>query len=247
MSTTTSLTITPARHNSVPADDLCRRCDLAGLAFETTSELEDLPEVVGHPRALDAMRFGIGIRKRGFNLFLLGPAGTGKYTTLRTLLEKKAKSEPTPPDWCYVNNFNNPENPRSLQVPAGKGVSLRNDMLHLLDDLRSAIPSAFQSENYAARKRVIEQEVKNRQEKAFEVIQQEADEKNIAVLRTPTGIAPLRLRATGRLSARNRSRNFRRRSTSKSRKRLANYKRSYRMRFARRPATNRKGGRQFAR
>jgi len=187
MSTTT--TITPARHNPLPADALCRRCDLAGLTFETTSELEDLPEVVGHPRALDAMKFGIGIRKRGFNLFLLGPAGTGKYTTLRTLLEKKAKSEPTPPDWCYVNNFKNPENPRSLQVPAGKGVSLRDDMLHLLDDLRSAIPSAFQSENYAARKRVIEQEVKNRQEKAFEAIQQEADEKNIAVLRTPTGIA----------------------------------------------------------
>jgi predicted ATP-dependent protease len=189
MGTVTAATGNILLDQALPADLLCRRCELANLNFATTDELEDLTEVVGHARALEAMKFGIGIRRRGFNLYLLGPAGTGKYTTLRTYLQGQAKSEATPDDWCYVNNFRNPENPRALRLPSGRGVLLRNDMLRLLEDLGSAIPSAFQSENYTARKRVIEQEVKNRQEKAFEALQQEADEKQIAVIRTPTGIA----------------------------------------------------------
>jgi lon-related putative ATP-dependent protease len=179
----------PVSAAGLPAETLYRRCDLSALKFDTTAELTDLTEFVGHDRALDAVRFGIGIHRPGFNLFLLGPAGTGKYSAVRAFLERRGASEPTPDEWCYVNNFQNPEAPRVLRLPPGRGASLRDDMHRLLDDLRSAIPSAFDSENYTARKHVIEQGVKDLQEKAFEEVQQQADEKSIAVIRTPTGIA----------------------------------------------------------
>jgi lon-related putative ATP-dependent protease len=170
-------------------ETLYRRCDVAGFKFKNTAELEDISEFFGQDRALEAVRFGVGIRRQGFNLFLLGPAGTGKYSTVQDFLVKRAAKEPTPEEWCYVNNFHKPETPRALKLPPGRGVMLREDMRRLLDNLRSAIPSAFESESYTARKHAIEQEVKEQQEKAIENIQSQANEKDIAVLRTPTGIA----------------------------------------------------------
>jgi lon-related putative ATP-dependent protease len=174
---------------ALPPEALYRRCDLSELKFVNTAELADLTEFVGQDRALQAVEFGIGIRRPGFNLFLLGPAGMGKFATVQTFLEKRAAAEPTPDEWCYVNNFDKPETPHALRLPPGRGVLLREDMHRLLEDLRSAIPSAFESESYTARKNVIEREVKEQQGKALEEIQRQADEKGIAVLRTPTGIA----------------------------------------------------------
>ena len=174
---------------ALSADALYRRCDVSCLPFASTAELEDLTEFVGQDRALEAVRFGTGIQRQGFNLFLLGPAGMGKFATVRAFLEKKAAEEPTPDEWCYVNNFEKPEKPRALKFPPGRAVPFREDMQLLLENLRSAIPSAFESESYTARKNVIEQEVKEKQEKALEEVQREANEKGIALLRTPTGIA----------------------------------------------------------
>lgn len=174
-------------------DLLYRRCDITGFAFETTADLQDLPEFIGQDRALEAVQFGVGIRQHGFNLFLLGPSGTGKHTSVRDFLIKRAAKEPTPDDWCYVNDFESPETPRALQLPSGRGALLREDVRRLLGNLQSAIPSAFETESYTARKQAIEKEVKNRQDKTFEELQQEASQKGIAVIRTPTGfvMAPM--------------------------------------------------------
>lgn len=173
----------------LPPEALYQRCDVSQFKFASTSELEDLTELIGQDRALQAIKFGAGIAREGFNLFLLGPAGMGKFSTVRDFLQKKAAAEPTPDEWCYVNNFSNPEAPRALRLSPGQGSQFRQDMVLLLSNLRSAVPSAFQTENYAARKRAIEQEVKDRQQKTFEGMQQQAREKNVAVLRTHAGIA----------------------------------------------------------
>jgi lon-related putative ATP-dependent protease len=175
-------------------DALYRRCDVEKFTFTDTASLSGQADFVGHHRAVEALRFGMGIRKKGFNLFLLGPAGTGKYTIARSLLEKKAAQEATPDEWCYVNNFESPEMPRLLRLPPRRGAMLRDEMARLVENLRSAIPAAFESEDYQARKNVIEQEIKDRREKAFEELAEEARKKEIALLRTPTGIimAPMR-------------------------------------------------------
>jgi len=144
---------------------LFQGCDPAQFKFNTTAELEDLTEFVGQDRALEAVQFGVGIRRQGFNLFLLGPAGIGKYASIRSFLEKRAEGEPTPDDWCYINNFESAEKPRALKLPPGRGRPLRDDMHQLVDTLRSAIPSAFETDSYRARKQVIEQEIKERQER----------------------------------------------------------------------------------
>ncbi len=173
---------------------LCHSCDAKQFSFETTDELESLAEVVGQPRAVEAVRFGIGIRQPGYNLFALGPEGMGKQTIVRRFLEQKAATEPTPSDWCYVNNFDDPQKPRVLRLPTGRGAELREDVERMVEELRAAIPAAFETEEYRARRQVIEQEVKEKQQNAFEQLRAEAEKRGIAVAHTPTGLllAPLR-------------------------------------------------------
>ncbi|MGH8247148.1 MAG: Lon-like protease helical domain-containing protein, partial [Gammaproteobacteria bacterium] len=104
----------------LPADTLFRRCDPGQFAFQTTAELEDLAEIIGQQRALDALSFGIAIRRTGYNLFALGPNGAGKFTAVRRSLAEQAAGEPVPGDWCYVFHFDQPHRPNALQLPAGQ-------------------------------------------------------------------------------------------------------------------------------
>ena len=177
----------PTEH--LTAEALYRCCDESVLKFETTAELEELDEVLGQERAVEAMQFGVGMRRDGYNLFAFGPPHTGKYSTIRALLDRRAASEPTPSDWCYVNNFETPHRPRALRLPAGKGAQLRRQMETLVDDLKSAIPVIFESDDYRARRQVIDAEFRERQEAAFEELQQQAQARSVALMRTPMGVA----------------------------------------------------------
>jgi lon-related putative ATP-dependent protease len=169
-------------------------CDPAQFDFKTTADLEDLDGIVGQERAVEAILFGMRIRHEGYNLFALGPSGTGKRTTIARFLERQAASEPIPSDWCYVNNFEEPHKPRALQLPAGQAAVLRQDVGELVGELKTAVPTAFESEDYRTRKQEVDEELKEKQEGAFGEVQKTAQEREIALIRTPAGLAfaPLR-------------------------------------------------------
>ncbi len=170
-------------------DALYRTCDPALLDFETTADVADVDDVIGQDRAVAAARFGVGIRHPGYNLFALGSSGTGKHTTLRTLIAQKASDQPPPSDWVYVNNFDVRHKPHAIALPAGKGTRLRDDMDQLIEDLKTAIPAVFESDDYSSRKQSIDEEFKEKQENAFETVQKKAEDRGIAVIRTPVGLA----------------------------------------------------------
>ncbi|MGB3716785.1 MAG: ATP-binding protein [Candidatus Promineifilaceae bacterium] len=182
-------TVTP-----LTVEALCQLCDPEQFSFETTAELDDLKEVIGQDRAVDAINFGIGIRQEGYNLFALGPHGTGKFTSVSRSLEQKAATEAIPSDWCYVYNFEQPHTPSALMLPHGQGGQLQQDMRHLIEELFAVIPGAFEDDEYINRKRAIDSEFQERQESAIEEIRKDAKKKEIALIRTPAGLAfaPLR-------------------------------------------------------
>ena len=91
------------------------------------------------------------MKRHGYNVFAYGAPGTGKHALVRHELEQAASAMPVPPDWCYVHNFEDQYKPRALSLPAGRGCGLRADMAGLIEELRSAIPTAFESEDYRAR------------------------------------------------------------------------------------------------
>ncbi len=173
----------------LPAEALCLKCDPEQFAFETTEELDDLEEVIGQERAVEAINFGIGIRQEGYNLFAVGPLGTGKYTSVSRSLQRRAAEEIVPDDWCYVYNFKQPHMPKALGLPAGQGLELRRDMDKLIEELFAVIPDAFESEEYHTRKRAIEAEFQEQQEQQLEDLRQEAERHDIALIRTPSGLA----------------------------------------------------------
>lgn len=171
------------------AGALRRCCDPSSFDFTTTDELEPLDDSIGQERAVEAVRFGVGMRHEGYNLFAFGPSGTGKHSLVRRYVEEKAAGEAVPSDWCYVNNFTEPHKPRILRLPAGRAGSLRADMERLVEDLQGAISSTFESEDYIARKQAIEEEFKERHEAAFNELQKQANERDTALIRTPMGFA----------------------------------------------------------
>jgi len=177
----------------LPPDALRLACDPSTLGFETTADLPDLPDPVGQERALDALRLAVGIRRPGFNVFAFGPTDAGIADVVHALLGRQAVDAPTPPGWVYVHDFDDPQRPRAIALPAGRGPRLRADMEHLVDGLRSAIPAAFESEQYRARAQVIEDEVKERHQHALEAIEAKARSQKVALVRTPVGMgfAPL--------------------------------------------------------
>jgi lon-related putative ATP-dependent protease len=181
-------------HKPLPVEELFRACDPSQFGFKATSELEPLEELIGQDRAVEAVAFGIGIRRDGFNLFAAGPAGTGKHTLIAEFLQRQAQAGPVPNDWCYVYNFEDPRRPRALRLPAGRAQPLARDMERLTVDLRAALQATFESEDYRNRREALAQEFKERQEEAFESIQQRAKEHSVALVRTPLGLAlaPLR-------------------------------------------------------
>jgi lon-related putative ATP-dependent protease len=167
---------------------LRRCCDPSALAFKTTDDLPDLAGLVGQERAIDAVQFGTAMRRRGFNIFAFGAAGTGKHTLVQGILAAQAASEETPPDWCYVNNFVDPHRPLSLKLPTGRAVPFRDAMKRLVAELRVALPAAFEREDYRSRREVIDEQFKHRNEEAFSPLQRKAEAKNIALIRTPMGL-----------------------------------------------------------
>ncbi|MDD3826258.1 MAG: ATP-binding protein [Anaerolineae bacterium] len=171
------------------AEELYQETTFENLSFETTSDLEDLDTVLGQPRAVDAMQFGVGIAARGYNIFALGPAGTGKREVVTHYFQQRAEDASVPPDWVYVNNFDEPHRPRAISLPAGRATVFRQDMETLIEELETALSAAFESEEYQARKQTIASEFQERQSQSFEQLQERAQQRGIALLRTPAGLA----------------------------------------------------------
>ncbi len=173
----------------IEAHALANCCSPESFSFETTDDLEELSEIIGQDRAVNAVHFGIGVQREGYNLYVMGPPGMGKHTMVRQFLEQKASSQPHPPDWCYINNFKQPHKPKALKLPPGRGEQLRQDMEQLVEELSTAIPAAFESDDYRSQIQSLEEELKEQQEKAFTELSEAAGKKNVKLFRTPSGFA----------------------------------------------------------
>jgi lon-related putative ATP-dependent protease len=172
----------------VPVHKLSWRCGSELFDFQTTEELIDLEGTIGQERALRSIEFGLGMVENGFNLYLSGETGTGRTTSIMSLLKKRAKAEPPPMDWCYVYNFKDPDNPISLALQVGMGTALETDMGELLDDVKNDIPKALQSKEYELDKTAIILANQEKNNQLFGKLEKEAEEKGYALQRTVSGL-----------------------------------------------------------
>jgi lon-related putative ATP-dependent protease len=170
-------------------DQLYRETDLSTLTFSTTAELQPIDGLVGQARALEAIRFGTQIGKAGFNLFVIGPNGARMQDAVKAVLTEEVQGKPSPSDWVYVNNFIDADRPIAIELPAGQARNFHDAMHKLIDDLKSALPAVFQSEDYQTRRSAIDDSFQKRQGEAFSALHDKAAKSNIVLLRTPVGFA----------------------------------------------------------
>lgn len=173
--------------------DLRRACDTLEQRFHRSDELPAAKPYLGQTRAEDAIRFGVSLERPGYNVYVMGPSGSHRHGLVEELAAECAASRPTPSDWCYVNNFSEPEHPTALELPANRGAEFRDDMHTLIEEMLLAIPAAFEDDDYRNQMRAIEEETQKEVEALWQSLDALAARKDIGVLRTPTGyvLAPV--------------------------------------------------------
>jgi lon-related putative ATP-dependent protease len=174
--------------NELPPEKLRNEFDPKILSCDTTQQLVPSQEIVGQERAVRALKFGINIKERGFNIYVAGVPGSGRKSAVKAFLEDVAKGKPVPSDWCYVNNFNNPFVSKAIRLPAGKGKQLRKDMKAFIEDVRRALPKAFESEDYANRRDSLVKSIEEKRNKLFAQLNERAQKQGFLLRPTPAGI-----------------------------------------------------------
>lgn len=166
-------------------NQLCQKTNTEHFKFKTTAEVKGHAAFVGQLRAMEALQFGVRIKKDGYNLFAMGPSGVGKRLVIYSMLEVEAKGQKAPSDWCYIHNFEDPQKPIALALPTGYACPFKRDMETLIEDLCIAIPVIFESEEYRLRVQKINDTLNARQEKLLRDIKSDADRKGLIIVSSP--------------------------------------------------------------
>ena len=170
-------------------EDLKKGCPEDLFDFDTTADLEEISKTLGQDRLNASLNFGMDMDKDGFNIFALGPNETDKRGLIEDFVGAKAKKQPQPDDFCYVNNFDDRYKPTLLTLPAGRGAELKEEMANFIEEVETALKAAFESEEYQNRRQTIEEEVQESQGESFEELQKKARERGLTIMRTPAGFA----------------------------------------------------------
>ena len=174
--------------NKLSIDKLRNESDPNLIRCESTKDLAPLGEIIGQERAVRALKFGLGIKNYGFNMYVAGWPGTGRKSAVKNFVEAQAKIQPVPPDWCYVNNFSNQYEPKALQLPPGKGKEFRDDMKNFIENVKTSLPKAFESDDYAARREGTIRELEDKRKQLIEELNEKAQSESFVIQNTPIGL-----------------------------------------------------------
>src|SRR5512136_1213068 len=170
----------------VPVEKLRWRCDPGALP-ETTQAVEACEEIIGQERAQEAIRLGLDINSVGYNIFVTGLAGTGRFTTIQCVLEEMDIKGKTPNDFCYVNNFKNQDMPHMLSLPPGQGSAFKKEMEMLIDSLKKKIPLLFENEAYVNKKKEVVEKYRNKQAEMFREFEKKVNKEGFSLVQIQMG------------------------------------------------------------
>ncbi len=165
--------------------------DPTTLNLDNIEEILPLETIKGQDRAIRALEFGIGNKAFGFNIYVSGYPGTGRMDAVKNFISNKAKEQETPPDWCYVNNFDSSYHPNVLQLPTGRAIEFKNDMKDFVQDSKNVLSRVFEGEEYVSQKEDIIKEADSKKNEMFLNLNNIAKEKNFTIQNTPFGISPV--------------------------------------------------------
>ena len=150
--------------NELSYKDLKMTCNENMFHFETTKELEPINDGIGQERGIKALEFGIDINVKGYNIYLEGPSGVGKTMYTKNYLESIAPKKKVPNDWCYIYNFQNPNEPIAVSLPAGQGKEFKESMDGFIKEVKKDIKKTFNADDFEKEKALIKKEFEEKRE-----------------------------------------------------------------------------------
>ena len=163
-------------------------CDESMLDFETTEELEPIQEGIGQDRGIKALEFGLQVDVKGYNLYLEGPSGVGKTLYTKNYLNKISTKKKVPNDWCYIYNFDNPNEPIAVSLPAGQGKEFKENMDGFITEIKKDIKKTFNADDFEKEKSLIKQEFEQKRSELLDKLNQDAQKYNFQVKASQNGI-----------------------------------------------------------
>jgi lon-related putative ATP-dependent protease len=169
-------------------EQLSNLCDPSELGFESTADVTPTPGTIGQERAMNAIEFGLSLKSKGFNIYILGESGTGKMTSIMQQVRALAKELPVPEDWCYVYNFKEPDVPQSITLPPGDAVKFQKDMQEMVKALQAEMPKVFEAKEYERSRSSIFEKFQENQKAMFGDLEDEAKDKGFSVRKNVSGL-----------------------------------------------------------
>jgi len=172
-------------------DKLRLVCDPTGLPFESTIDLEPTTAIIGQPRATKALEFGMGLKSKGYNIFVTGSTGTGRSTAIRHFLQERCSQEPTPNDLLYLYNFEANHRPQVVHLPPGEGNIFAGQVETLIEAAQREFTQALESSSYRDAIHALEQKVHEQRETRLDALERKAAEQGFDLQDTPSGLVIL--------------------------------------------------------
>ncbi len=174
--------------NELNYKDLKMNCNPNIFNFDSTAELEAIQDGIGQERGIKALEFGLQVDLKGYNLYLEGPSGVGKTSYTRNYLNKISAKKKIPSDWCYVYNFQNPNEPIAIEFPAGKGKEFKDDMDGFIKEIKKDIQKTFNNDDFEKEKALIKQEFEARRSALLDKLNESASKYDFQVKTAQNGI-----------------------------------------------------------
>ena len=169
-------------------EQLRRSYDPASLNFQTTAEVAAATRIIGQPRGVKAIDFGLNMKTKGYNIYVLGASGTGRTTAIQKFVEDHAAAAPVPSDWVYVHNFLEPDKPIAIALPAGKAGEFRDTLQMLVKQLRGEIARAFDNQAFRDEVLKIRHDMADQREATYRQVQNKAKEDNALLISSAEGL-----------------------------------------------------------
>ena len=163
-------------------------CDPSIFKFKTTEELDNIETGIGQERGIKALEFGLNVDINGYNLYLEGPAGVGKTMYTKHYLDKISKKQKTPCDWCYIYNFENPNEPIALPLHAGQGKEFKEQMEVFIKDIKNDLKNTFNNEDFEKEKALIAQTYEEKREALMVKLNKKSEKYGFQVKSAQNGI-----------------------------------------------------------
>ncbi len=174
--------------NELSYHDLKMTCNTNLFKFDTTQELDPIQSGIGQERGIKALEFGLQVDVKGYNLYLEGPSGVGKTMYTKNYLDKIASKKKIPSDWCYIYNFDNPNEPIAVELAAGQGKEFKDSMDGFIKEIRKDIKKTFNNDDFEKEKALIKQEFEIKRSALLEKLNQDASKYNFQVKAAQNGI-----------------------------------------------------------